>query len=240
MTKAKGLLEQKLFDIEKRLQQEIETNTVLWAESNAIKLQLDKAGSTVVDTAQQIAHLEAALRAAKDEINQHIKALTVLTTTHTAAERRIADMERDRVSHTEEMSGMMTMVEVTSALRSQADKRVLVLEEQHRQDVEALRLLQKQIEEMEDDKADVSKKLRTMAAQMQRDEKVVPLSTLLIHQHYNQFMPVHHLLFNVPILMHTRIWQLCVLSGTEVNSKTPTNTKMRFENPTSESIKWEY
>ena len=28
---------------------------------------------------------------------------------------------------------MMTMVEVTSALRSQADKRVLVLEEQHRQ-----------------------------------------------------------------------------------------------------------
>ena len=178
MTKAKGLLEQKLFDIEKRLQQEIETNTVLWAESNAIKLQLDKAGSTVVDTAQQIAHLEAALRAAKDETNQQIKALTVLTTTHTAAERRIADMERDRVSHTEEMSGMMTMVEVTSALRSQADKRVLVLEEQHRQDVEALRLLQKQIEEMEDDKADVSKKLRTMAAQMQRDEKVVPLFCL--------------------------------------------------------------
>ena len=28
---------------------------------------------------------------------------------------------------------MMTMVEVTSALRGQADKRVLVLEEQHRQ-----------------------------------------------------------------------------------------------------------
>ena len=74
---------------------------MLWAESNAIKLQLDKTGSATVDAAQQIAHLEAALRAAKDEINQQIKAVTALTTAHTAAERRIADMERDRVSHTE-------------------------------------------------------------------------------------------------------------------------------------------